>query len=221
MNGDIPVIQGAALVTYSRCLGSEALQEGLLWVLRAPLFAMCEEMPLCAKFCSKTERHLFCWCCTPLQSHCLMITKMGRVKPASIIHQGPDSAVSEAPATSSRVFVLLSRLLQQIVFLSLPVSGGLEPEEGDMSKYKCWLFPPRLSRKEMLHAIKLIMLCSATLVTMQHTHEIEGGEHILPHLEYCRKHLIDLHVGCICGNTAEKKRGGREEGNVYSLSADE
>lgn len=63
-----------------------------------------------------------------------MIIKMGRVKLASIIHQGPDSAVSEAPVISSRVSGLLSQLLQQIVFLSLPVSGGLEPEGGDMSK---------------------------------------------------------------------------------------
>lgn len=68
--------------------------------------------------------------------------------------------------------------------------------------------PLCLSRKEMLHAIKLIMLCLATLVTMQHTHEIEGEEHIFPHLEYCRKHLIDLHVGCIRGNAVEKR--GRE-----------
>lgn len=134
---------------------------------------------------------------------------MERAKLASIIHQGPDSAVSELPVISSRISKLPSRLLQQIVFLSLPVSGGLEPEEGDMSKYKCRLFiPPSLSRKEMLHTIKFIMLCLATLVTMQHTHEIEGEERIFPHLEYCRKHLIDLHVWCIYENTGKKKGEG-------------
>lgn len=141
-----------------------------------------------------------------------MIIKMERAKLASIIHQGPDSTVSELPLISSRVSELLSQFLQQIVFLSLPVSGGLEPEEGDMSKQKCWLFPPCLSRrKEMLHAIKFIMLCLATLVTMQHTHEIEGEEHIFPHLEYCRKHLIDLHTGCICAKTVKKGEGGKRE----------
>lgn len=71
-----------------------------------------------------------------------MIIKMERAKLASIIHQGPDSAVSELPVISSRISKLPSRLLQQIVFLSLPVSEGLEPEEGDMSKYKCRLFIP-------------------------------------------------------------------------------
>lgn len=81
-------------------------------------------------------------------------------------------------------------------------------------------FPPCLSRKEKLHTVKFIMLCFSTLVTVQHTQEIEGEKHIFPHLEYCRKHLIDLHVGCIRGDAA-KKEEGREEGKVYSLSADE
>lgn len=66
---------------------------------------------------------------------------MESAKLASIIQQGPGSAASEVPVISSGLSELLSPVLQQIVFLSLPVSGGLEPEEGDMSKYKCWLFP--------------------------------------------------------------------------------
>lgn len=144
-----------------------------------------------------------------------MIIKMERAKLASIIHQGPDAAASEVPVISSRVSELLSQLLQQIVFLSLPVSGGLEPEEGDMSKYKCWLLPPCLSRKEKLHAMKFIMLCLATLVTVQHTHEIEVEACIFPHLEYCRKHLIDLHVGCICGNPVKKGEGGKREMSIH------
>lgn len=59
----------------------------------------------------------------------------------------------------------------------------------------------------MLHAIKFIMLCLATLVTMQHTHEIEGEEHIFPHLEYCRKRLTDLHVGALVKTLGKKGEG--------------
>lgn len=54
---------------------------------------------------------------------------------ASVIHQGPDCAASEVPVISRSGVKLLPPLLQQIIFLALPGSGGLEPEEGDKSKY--------------------------------------------------------------------------------------
>lgn len=85
------------------------------------------------------------------------------------------------------------------------MSGGLEPEEGDTSKHTYLIFPPSLFRKEMLHAIKFIMLCLAALVTMQH----EDEERIFPRLDYCRIDLIDLHVWCICENTVKKGEGGK------------